>query len=219
MKILILEGYRGVLTQEQYWPVGERDVDDSISEYLIANGHARPVDYVPPAHSFTINTTSTPVEVMKVLQQVGYFSAIDPADTSNPSSILTVTDSNGAVTQKVVSLPLATAPGGAITVPQDGDRDEEDAESITPAPFTGMTREQADMAMDDLSSERYRDMDPVQHLFPLKKGETREDVLALFNDLTKTQLSDLADTHGINLSPRLPKSEMIDDLLSRGIRP
>lgn len=40
MRVLILTGYRGRPSHEQYLAPGEQDVDDSLGAYLIANGHA-----------------------------------------------------------------------------------------------------------------------------------------------------------------------------------
>lgn len=44
MRIHILYGYRGERTQEQFMPPGEHDVTDDLGAYLMANGHARPVE-------------------------------------------------------------------------------------------------------------------------------------------------------------------------------
>lgn len=53
MRVRILYGYRGPLTGEQYWPVGEVDVNDSAAAYLIENGHAAAVNspFVPTIDS------------------------------------------------------------------------------------------------------------------------------------------------------------------------
>lgn len=220
MKIYILHGYRGVLTREQYWPTGERDVSDEDGAYLIANGHARLIEDSP--HKQTIG-----------LQHAGYLAGVDMAEGGERTII---TAPGGAVTVTVPDV--------------DGDRDEEDVKSNSfrqlDAAFAllegrtpdvllggrtpdvllgeGLTLSNEERAIlkatgHPVTPESSADIDPVQHLFPLKEGETVEGVLALFDDMTKAQIADLAETHGINLSTRLPKIEMTHDVLSRGIRP
>lgn len=42
VRIHIKNGYRGkVITNEEYWPIGERDVTEQQADYLVANGHAQ----------------------------------------------------------------------------------------------------------------------------------------------------------------------------------
>lgn len=40
MIIHLLYGYRGQLTNFEYWPAGEYEVSDGDAAYLIENGHA-----------------------------------------------------------------------------------------------------------------------------------------------------------------------------------
>lgn len=40
MRIRILYGYRGVASQNAFWPAGEYEVDDRKAAYLVDNGHA-----------------------------------------------------------------------------------------------------------------------------------------------------------------------------------
>lgn len=64
MHIRILYGYRGERTNEQFLAPGVHEVEATFGAYLIANGHARPVDVeaVEPA------APVAPVEVADVVE-------------------------------------------------------------------------------------------------------------------------------------------------------
>lgn len=66
MRIQILYGYRGHRTNEQFLAPGVHEVEAEFGAYLIANGHARPVDVaaVEPA------APVAPVEVVDVVEVV-----------------------------------------------------------------------------------------------------------------------------------------------------
>lgn len=63
MHIQILYGYRGERTNEQFLAPGVHEVEADFGAYLIANGHARPVDVEAV-------TPITPVEVVDVVEPV-----------------------------------------------------------------------------------------------------------------------------------------------------
>lgn len=66
MRIQIIYGYRGHRTNEQFLAPGVHEVEADFGAYLIANGHARPVDVaaVEPAAPIA------PVEVVEVVEPI-----------------------------------------------------------------------------------------------------------------------------------------------------
>lgn len=128
MNILILNGYRGPITYEQYWPAGEREVDESVGRYLIDNHHARLIeetqaDKYPPGLTFG----------------AGDPRALPPLVTASGGAVIVPTDATPEDGDRDTADSDATdsdATDSEDAPPEDTDDD------VTPAarPLTDMTR-------------------------------------------------------------------------------
>lgn len=75
MHILILYGYRGERTNEQFLAPGVHEVADDLGTYLIGNGHARAVD----ADAAPVVEVAPPAPVEAVVVEASEPVAVEPA--------------------------------------------------------------------------------------------------------------------------------------------
>jgi hypothetical protein len=233
VRVTILNGYRGkIVTREEYWPKGERDVTPEQAEYLVTNGHAQYATSSaearrnPSLQRFVGQDTSVAVSVDNVFAAM---EGLTDAQLIELGAQNNLTIPRTATREQAIRalVTFAVRPGANLVIspalkgaPENDllPRNEADRQFVAPGNNALPTPEERDRllsrGLQPLSDLEYSALSADQKLAYERARQTTnvEGVDKDLGKMTKAELIEYGASRNVALNDEMTKAEMLESL-------